>query len=317
MRNPYDVLGVSRSATEADIKKAFRKLAKTYHPDRNKDDPKAKDKFAEVNAAYEILGDEQKRAQFDRGEIDAEGKPRFQGFEGFGGGRGGARTEDFAGFSFSTGGGPFGGRRGGRGFNADAGDDLFSQLFGDAFRQAGDGMRQGHTRTKPQKGEDVSATLTVTLEEIAGEAKKRVKLPTGRDVDVVIPKGVSDGQVIRLRGLGQGAPGADPGDALLTIKIAPHERFTPEGSNLRLRLPIEIEEAILGGPVRIPTLTGAVEMTIPPMTNAGRTFRLRGKGLPGKTGPGDLLVTMEIKLPEVVNEELMDYARKRRSAKAT
>jgi DnaJ-class molecular chaperone len=317
MRNPYDVLGVTRSADEAEIKKAFRKLAKTYHPDRNKDDPKAKDKFAEINAAYEILGDADKRGQFDRGEIDAEGKPRFQGFEGFGGGRGGTRSEDFGGFNFNVGGGPFGGRRGGRGgFGAEAGDDFFSQLFGDAFRQAGDGMRQGRGRPQPQKGEDVSATLTVTLEEVAGEEKKRVRLPTGRDVDVVIPKGVADGQVIRLRGLGQGAPGIDPGDALLTIKIAPHELFTMEGSNLRLRLPIEIEEAILGSSVRVPTLTGAVEMTIPPMTNTGRTFRLRGKGLPGKTGTGDLLVTMEIRLPEVVDEDLMEYARKRRSAKA-
>jgi DnaJ-class molecular chaperone len=127
---------------------------------------------------------------------------------------------------------------------------------------------------------------------------------------------VSDGQVIRLRGLGQGAPGIDPGDALLTINFARHERFTPEGSDLRLRLPVEIEEAILGGSIRVPTLTGTVEMAIPPMTNSGRTFRLRGKGLPTKTGHGDLFVTTEIRLPEVVDEELIDYARKRRSAKA-
>jgi DnaJ-class molecular chaperone len=312
MRNPYEILGVPRSATEAEIKKAFRKLAKAYHPDRASTDPKAKDKFAEANSAYEILGDAQKRAQFDRGEIDAEGKPRFQGFEGFTGARGGARHEDF---SFTTGGGPFGGRRGQRTSNPgdEAGDDFFSQIFGEAFRTAGD-PRQG--RAKTRKGEDVSATLTVTLEEAASEAKKRLKLPTGRDVDVVIPKGVADGQVIRLRGLGQGAPGIDPGDVLLTIKIAPHERFTPEGSNLRLRMPIEIEEAVLGASVRVPTLSGAVDMTIPPMTNSGRTFRLRGKGLPAKTGSGDLLVTMEIKLPEIVDEDLMEYARKRRSAKA-
>ncbi|MBO1904591.1 DnaJ domain-containing protein [Microvirga sp. 3-52] len=310
MRNPYDVLGVSRSASEAEIKKAFRKLAKTYHPDSNKDDPKAKDKFAEANSAYEILGDAGKRAQFDRGEIDAEGKPRFQGFEGFGGGRGGARPEDFSGFS------GFGGsRRSSRsGFGADLGDDIFSQFFADAFRQGGESPRQ--SRSRSQKGEDVSATLTVTLEEVAQEAKKRIRLSTGRDVDVVIPKGVSDGQVIRLRGLGQGAPGIDPGDALLTINFARHERFTPDGSDLRLRLPVEIEEAILGGSIRVPTLTGTVEMAIPPMTNSGRTFRLRGKGLPTKTGHGDLFVTTEIRLPEVVDEELIDYARKRRSAKA-
>jgi DnaJ-class molecular chaperone len=156
----------------------------------------------------------------------------------------------------------------------------------------------------------------VSLEEVAREEKKRVMLPTGRDVDVVIPKGVADGQVIRLRGLGQGAPGIDPGDALLTIRIAPHERFTPDGTNLRLRLPLEIEEAILGGSVRVPTLTGAVSMNIPPLTNTGRVFRLRGKGLPGKSGPGDLLVTAEVKLPDVIDEALMDYARQRKAAKA-
>lgn len=315
MRNPYDVLGVSRSASEADIKKAFRKLAKAYHPDSNTNDPKAKDKFAEANSAYEILGDAAKRAQFDRGEIDAEGKPRFQGFEGFGGGRGGAGAgaEGFSGFS---GGNPFGGRRSRSGYGAEPGEDFFSQIFENAFRQGGESPRQARGRPRQQKGEDVEATLTVTLEDVAAEAKKRVRLPTGRDVDVVIPKGVADGQVIRLRGLGQGAPGIDPGDALLTIAFAPHERFTPEGSNLRLRLPVEIEEAVLGGSVRVPTLTGSVEMKIPPLTNSGRTFRLRGKGLPGKTGHGDLLVTTEIRLPEIVEEDLMDYARRRLSAKA-
>lgn len=156
----------------------------------------------------------------------------------------------------------------------------------------------------------------MTLEDVASEAKKRLKLPTGRDVDVVIPKGVADGQVIRLRGLGQGAPHADPGDALLTIKLAPHERFTPDGLDLRLKLPISIEEAVLGGKVRIPTLTGAVSMAIPPMTDSGRTFRLRGKGLPGKSGHGDILATTEIRLPGVVDETLMEYARKRRAAEA-
>lgn len=314
MRNPYDVLGVSRSASEAEIKKAFRKLAKTYHPDSNKNDPKAKDKFAEVNSAYEILGDAEKRAQFDRGEIDAEGKPRFQGFEGFGAGRGGG-SQGFEGFGFA-GGGPFGGRRA-RGFTGGETSDFFSELFGEAFRSAGAENMRHQRRSRQQKGEDVEATLTVTLEEVASEAKKRIRLPNGRDLDVVIPKGVSDGQVIRLRGQGQGAPGINPGDALLTIKIAPHERFTMEGANLRSRLPIQLEDAILGGAVRIPTLTGAVSMNIPPMTDSGRTFRLRGKGLPMKGGGhGDLLVTVEIKLPDVVDETLLDYARKRRAAKA-
>jgi DnaJ-class molecular chaperone len=307
MRNPYDILGVPKTASEAEIKKAFRKLAKQYHPDRNANDPKAKDKFAEVNAAYEILGDEAKRAQFDRGEIDAEGKPRFQGFSGFG--SGGARAEDFEGFPFGFG----AGRRSARGGGAGAGDDFISQIFGEAFRSAGEGAAR---RGRRAKGEDVAASLTVTLEEVAAQAKKRVVLPTGRDVEVTIPKGVADGQVIRLRGLGEGAPGIEPGDALLTIHFAPHELFTPEGSNVRLRLPIELHDAILGGSVRVPTLTGAVSMNIPPLTDSGRTFRLRGKGLPGKTGAGDLLVTTEIKLPEVIDEALMDYARQRKAAKA-
>jgi DnaJ-class molecular chaperone len=149
---------------------------------------------------------------------------------------------------------------------------------------------------------------------VANEAKKRITLPTGRDVDVVIPKGVADGQVIRLRGLGGNGPA--PGDVLLTIRIAPHERFTVEGSNLRVRLPVELEEAVLGTKLRVPTLAGAVDMTIPPMTSSGRTFRLRGKGLPTKSGRGDILVTVEIKLPEKADDDLAEYARRRMAARA-
>ena len=305
MRDPYDILGVSRSASEAEIKKAYRKLAKSYHPDRNANDPKAKDKFAEASTAYEILGDTTKRGQFDRGEIDGDGKPRFQGFEGFGAGAGagGGGFESF-GFNFGSG-SPFGRRRSTR----TAGEeDIFSHLFGEAFRTA---ERGGRTRAAAA-GEDVSAVLTVTLEDIAGEAKKRITLPTGREVEVTIPKGVSDGQTIRLRGLGQTGPGG-AGDALLTIRIAPHERFTVEGDNIRVRHPVDLEDAILGAKVRVPTLSGAVDMTIPPMTSSGRTFRLRGKGLPGKSGKGDLLITTEIKLPDTADEALLDYARKRRA----
>ncbi|ACL56077.1 DnaJ C-terminal domain-containing protein [Methylobacterium nodulans] len=308
MRNPYDVLGVSRTAAEAEIKKAFRKLAKTYHPDRNKNDAKAKDRFAEVNQAYEILGDAKKRAEFDRGAIDAEGKPRFQGFEGFAGGpRGG-----FSGFDFES-------MARGRGTGAGAGaggfgEDIFSQLFGEAFRSAGAGAR-----TTAQKGDDVAAELTVTLDQVASEAKLRLVLPTGREVDVVVPKGVTDGQVIRLRGLGHlGRGGGEPGDALLTIRLAPDSRFQIDGADLRVTAEVSLEDAVLGGPVRIQTLTGAVEMKIPPMTSSGRTFRLRGKGLPRKDGTrGDLLATMAIVLPASADEVLLDYARKRRGARAT
>ena len=193
MRDPYQVLGVARSAAEADIKKAYRKKAKELHPDRNRDDPKAQDRFSELNTAYEIVGDEAKRKQFDRGEIDAEGKPKFQGFEGMGAGRGG-RTGGFE-HHFSQG-QPFG--RGG----AEAGfdpADIFGSLFGEA-------ARRGRARPEPQKPADQGFTLEVTLAEAANGASRRVKLPGGREVEVTIPEGVGDGKVMRLRGLGQANP---------------------------------------------------------------------------------------------------------------
>lgn len=293
MADPYRILNVQRGASEAEIKRAFRKLAKQYHPDSNQNDPRAKEKFAEANQAYEILGDAAKRAQFDRGEIDSDGKPRFQGFEGFGGGR-----EGFEGHPFG-----FGAGRGGGG----GADDIFSHLFGDAMRGA---------RPRSRKGDDILAVMTVTIEDIAGERKQRVGLPSGRDVEVTLPPGVSDGQVIRLRGLGgQGAGGGEPGDVLLTVKIAPHDLFTVSGSDLRTRMPVELEDAILGGKVRVSTPTGDVEMTIPAMTSSGRTFRLRGKGLPKKDGRGDLLASVEIRLPAEADEVLMEFARSRRGTK--
>lgn len=310
MRNPYDVLGVAKTASEAEVKKAFRKLAKAYHPDSNKD-PKAKERFGEINTAYEIVGDKEKRGQFDRGEIDAEGRPRatgFEGFSGFGGGRAGGGSFDFE--SFTT--------RGRPGAAGGMGEELFSHLFGEAFRTAGAGPGTAGARAGSGRGEDVAAELSVTLEQIAGEEKLRLSLPTGRDVDVVIPKGVVDGQVIRLRGLGQtGGLRAPPGDALLTIRILPHPRFTIEGADLREAVELPLEDAVLGGTLRVPTLTGAVEMKVPPMTSSGRTFRLRGKGLPRKDGTrGDLLATTAVALPTAGDDALVEYARRRREAKA-
>lgn len=297
MADPYKVLNVQRGATEAEIKRAFRKLAKQYHPDSNKDDPKAKEKFAEANQAYEVLGDPAKRAQFDRGEIDAEGKPRFQGFEGFGGG-GREGFEGFSSFGFGN------GARGGGGPS----DDIFSHLFGEAMR--------GNRAPRSRKGDDVAAVLTVSVLDIASERKQRITLTSGRDVEVTLPPGVSDGQVIRLRGLGgQGTGGAEAGDLMLTVKISQNDRFTVEGSDLRSRLPVDLEDAVLGGRVRVETPTGAVEMNIPPMTSSGRTFRLRGKGLPKKDGHGDLLATVEIRLPADAEEALTEFAKARRAAK--
>ncbi|KQP04810.1 DnaJ C-terminal domain-containing protein [Methylobacterium sp. Leaf93] len=308
MRNPYDVLGVAKGASEADIKKAYRKLAKAYHPDTNKNDAKAKDRFSEANSAYEILGDATKRAQFDRGEIDSDGRPRapsgFDGFGGFGGGPGGARS---AGFDFES---AARNRAGGGGI----GEDIFSHLFGDTFRGGAGG---GPGARGPMKGEDLAAELSVTLEQVASEEKLRISLGS-RDVDVVIPKGVVDGQTIRLRGLGNpGGPRSSPGDALLTIRILPHPRFTVEGADLRTSVDLALEDAILGGPIRVPTLTGAVEMRVPAMTSSGRTFRLKGKGLPKKDGSrGDLFATTAISLPASEDENLIAYANGRRAARA-
>lgn len=304
MRNPYDVLGVPKDASEADIKKAYRKLAKASHPDTNKNDAKAKDRFSEANTAYEILGDGAKRAQFDRGEIGGDGKPRATGFEGFGGAPGGR-----------AGGFDFGGAPRGRAAGGGIGDDIFSHLFGDAFRSAGAGPAGPRG---PAKGDDVAAELSVTLEQVASEEKLRLSLPGGRDVDVVVPKGVVDGQTIRLRGLGTpGGPRTAPGDALLTIRILPHPRFTADGADLRAPVEVALEDAILGGPIRVPTLTGAVEMRIPAMTSSGRTFRLKGKGLPRKDGTrGDLFATTAIVLPAGEEPALTEYALARRTARA-
>jgi DnaJ-class molecular chaperone len=302
MRDPYTVLGVAKSADIGEIKKAYRKLAKKFHPDQSKD-LKAKDKFAEVSAAYEILGDEKKRAAFDRGEIDAEGKPRFQGFEGFGaggpGGPGGftrrAPGSGFEHFEFRT--------APGGGFDA---GDIFSDLFGSAQR------RGGQSRPLP-RGEDVEAQLTVSLGEAVHGGKSRVTLPTGRTLEVSVPAGVEDGRQIRLKGQGHPSQfGGEPGDAMVTVKIAKHPYFRVDGRDLRLDLPVTLYEAVLGGKVNVPTLDGKVELNVPAGSNGGgRTLRLRGKGLPNPSGtPGDLLVTLRIVLPDETDPDLKELARK-------
>lgn len=280
MRDPYDVLGLPRSASDSDIKKAFRKLAKRHHPDQNREDPKSAARFAEVNAANEILGDPEKRARFDRGEIDADGRPRASGFAGAGPG---SAEDIFRQFDFGGAAGPFGRGRGG----ADP-SDIFGQMFGNA----------GRGRGIPD-GDDLALDLRISLEESVRGASRRVAMPTGRSLDVTVPPGVTAGQTIRLKGQGQPSPfGGKPGDALLTIRIEPHERFTVEGSDLRVRVPVPLEDAVLGGQVRVPTLDGLVEITVPRRSGGGRTLRLKGKGLPTRTGSGDLYVTLDVTLPD-------------------
>jgi DnaJ-class molecular chaperone len=299
MRDPYAVLGVPKGASEAEIKNAFRRLAKEHHPDRSKDDPRAKERFAEANGAYEILGDAAKRAQFDRGEIGADGKPRFQGFEGFGAGAGRGR----GGFEFDP-------REFGRAGGFDP-SDLFSSMFGG--RGAAPGAGAGSARRGPEKGRDLEAELTVTLAEIAERATKRLRVAGGREVDVTLPANATDGKVMRLRGLGQPSPfGGEPGDVLLTLRIAPDPRFTIEGRDLRTRVTVPLADAMLGGQVRVPTLQGEVEMTLPPLPASGKSLRLRGKGLPGDGDhTGDLYVTIDVALPQD-DEALKQLMRTRR-----
>ena len=317
MRDPYEVLGVQRGASAVAIKSAFRKLAKKHHPDANKGDPKAADRFAELNSANEILGDEDKRKQFDRGEIDAEGKPKFQGFEGggFPGGGSGARRAGPGGFeySFRTGGGgpsPGGFAGGGSG----AFEDILKSMFGgQAGAGPGMGARGGASTfeydTPFVADLDLAVTMTVALEEAVNGATRRVRLPTGKELNVKIPAGVTAGQQIRLKGQGESAPGHRPGDVLITVNIAPHPYFKIDGNDLRLDLPITLYEAVLGARVRVPTLDGAVQLSIPKNTSSGRTFRLKGKGMPvkgvqGADSFGDLFATTRIVLPDANDAEL-------------
>jgi DnaJ-class molecular chaperone len=315
MRDPYEVLGVQKSASSEDIKRAFRRLAKKLHPDANKKDATAA-KFAELNSAYELLGDEKKRKAFDRGEIDAEGKPRFHGFETAGAGRGPGgfgREGHFESFTW----GPERFRRStDRGGGFGRFEDILTDMFG--ATAAGPGRRRSAEAgdfDAIHRGQDIAAALTITLEEAAKGAMKRMRLPTGKDVDVKIPAGLTDGQQIRLKGQGLPGHGGPAGDALINVAIAPHPLFKTEGANLRLELPITLYEAVLGTKVRVPTLEGAVELAVPPGANAGRTFRLKGKGLPIRGGRGDLFVTTRIVLPDRPDPELEEMMRRWREGK--
>jgi DnaJ-class molecular chaperone len=303
MRDPYDVLGVSKTASAAEIKTAFRKLAKKHHPDQSKE-PKAKERFAEVGSAYEILGDDKKRGAFDRGEIDAEGKPRAPQFEGFGRHPGAGGGGEFRNFKFDFGGG---------GFSTESGaidPDILSELFG-----------AGRTTRRPNqqlRGEDMDVSAAVPLATIARGGSVRVILPTGRTLDVAVPAGIEEGKSIRLRGQGHsGHRGSPPGDVIVTIRYAPHPLFKVEGRDLRLDLPITLYEAILGARVRAPTLGGEVEVSIAAGTSGGRVLRLRGKGLPaaGEQAAGDLLATLRIVLPDEADSELDALMRKLRDRK--
>ncbi|MCI1243889.1 MAG: J domain-containing protein [Acetobacter fabarum] len=283
-RDPYSVLGIAKTASQDDIRKAYRKLAKKYHPDLNPGDKKAEEEFKALNQANDLLSDADKRARFDRGEIDASGQERHPGFGGGG----------FGGGGFGGGFGGAGGfRPGGAGMGGFQEEDL-SDLFGGMF---GGGARA--RRAGPRKGADRSFALNVSFLDAVNGATSRVNLPDGATLDVRIPPGMEDGKVLRLRGKGMpGVQGGPAGDALITVTVLPDATFTREGSDLRETLPVDLKTAVLGGPIMVPTPTGTVKMNVPAGSDTGTVLRLRGKGVQAHGGKeaGNLYVRLEVKV---------------------
>jgi DnaJ-class molecular chaperone len=304
MKDPYEVLGVPKTASEAEVKKAFRSLAKKHHPDKHAGDAAAQKKFQEISGAYDILGDKEKRAQFDAGAIGPDGNARgfdprqggFQqghpfgsGFGGFGGG-GQAGAREFH-FSFDDEPG------------ASAGfEDIFAGMMGG---------RRGRGAPRQARGEDFTAQVTVSFEEGAKGGTRRVVLQNGEQIDVKIPAGVKDGQVVRVKGRGgAGRGGAVNGDILLTVSVAAHPWMTRDGNDIRMDLPVTLKEAVLGGKVPVPTLTGTVALSIPANSNTGAVLRLKGKGIAaqGSAPAGDLYVRLVVTLPDKPDEALKNFA---------
>lgn len=292
MADPYQALGVAKGASEKEIKSAYRKLAKELHPDRNKDNPKATERFSDVTKAYDLLLDKDKRAQFDRGEIDADGNPA--GF-GFGGGPGGAYSRGAGGqqFDFGSGGADFG--------------DIFEGLFGGGGRNSSPfGSRQ--RSAPPPKGANVAYRLKVEFIAAATLQKQRITLEDGKTIDLSLPKGVEEGTQMRLSGKGRSGPGGN-GDAIVTIHINGHPFYERDGDNVKLELPINLKEAVEGAKIKVPTVDGPVMLSIPAGSDSGKTLRLKNKGFHKKTsGRGDQLVTLMITLPED-NAKLAEFVK--------
>jgi DnaJ-class molecular chaperone len=294
-RNPYEVLGVAKDSSDEEIQKAFRGLAKKLHPDMNPGDKRSEDRFKEINAAYEIVGDEKKRPRFDRGEIDASGQE--------------IRANPFArggGFRPGQAGGGFGGQGG---FAFEDVGDIFDSMFGKGSARAkgARGPMGGGGGSFAAKGEDESFRLEIGLVDAVNGTKRRVTLPSSKSLDVSIPAGINDGQTIRLRG--QGAPGINggaAGDVLIEVKVAEHPMFKRQGRDIQVALPVSLNEAVLGAKVDVPTITGSVTLTIPQGSNTDNVLRLRGKGLPAtkSDAAGDQYVTLKVMLPKGQDGEL-------------
>jgi DnaJ-class molecular chaperone len=288
MADPYATLGVQRGASEQDIKSAYRKLAKELHPDRNKDNPKAAEKFSEVTQAYDLLSDKDKRAKFDRGEIDEHGNPTMPFGQG-GGFGGGAR-----------------GRAGPGGFGSEEEvdlSDLFEGLFGGrAGAASARGGGFGRRPPPPQRGANISYRLKVPFTDAASLKEQRITLSDGKTIDLKLPAGVENGTQMRLKGKGQPGP-AGPGDALVTIEIENHPFFQRDGSDVRIELPVSLDEAVRGAKIKVPTVDGPVMLNVAAGSDSGKVLRLKGKGFSRKGGGrGDQLVALEIQLPDDVTE---------------
>jgi DnaJ-class molecular chaperone len=289
----YARLGVKRGASDAEIKKAYRSLAKQLHPDANQDNPKAAERFSQVTAAYDLLSDKDKRARYDRGEIDEEGNPKMPFGGGFGGGGyGGGRQGGFEGF-------PGGGPNEAEGVDL---SDLFEGLFGRGGGPAGGRQPNGgfggfgRRTAPPQKGADVAYRLTVPFADAATLTPQRITLRDGKSIDLKLPAGVEDGTRIRVPGRGEEGPGGR-GDAIITVAVEPHRFFTRDGDTVRLTLPVTLKEAVLGAKVKVPTPDGTVMLTVPRGASSGKVLRIPGRGFTGRSGRGDQLVTLSIVLP--------------------
>ena len=281
MADPYSILGVSKGADEKAIKSAYRKLAKELHPDKNKDNPKASERFSEITQAYDLLSDPKKRGQFDRGEIDENGQPRFAGGNPFGGGGYSQGGPGGGNFDFGSGGIDLG--------------DIFDGLFGGGGARPGAGPRP--QQAPPPKGANIAYEHLVSFTDAATLAPQRIMLGDGKTVEFKLPAGLVAGQQIRIPGRGQPGPGGN-GDAMVTLKLGKHPDLARDGDHIRIDLPISIKEAVDVGKVKVPTVDGAVMLTVPPRTNSGAVLRIKGRGFTTKSGArGDQLVTLMIHLP--------------------